>query len=221
MFRLLVLAVMLALVGCGAPAATAPTAAPTESLPTLEPTPPSTAVAEPGLEVVDTPTTEAAEPTTEAAGFDSEQERGYAVVAFVQAGVVMLEDAARKVQAGELKGFEGLSHMIAIGAVLKAADEALAQEPPVSALASTWPEVRAINTKARDIFGRWYDDKIGAAGVLTELPSLQSDLDRVLERVDADLSAEYGVSKERLQEVREEAMANLRATLQVTPTPQP
>ncbi|NTU86277.1 MAG: hypothetical protein HGA45_44275 [Chloroflexales bacterium] len=211
------LSLILALLGvllaaCGASSAgtayTAPPSAPSPAAPPSPTAPPSSTA---------TPASTAA-PTPDAAAL-SDVERGYATLVLLQGSAVMLEESAAKIQSGEAQGLAGFGQLIAIGAVLRAVDEALAEEPPVPALAASWSAARAAAPRLRDVLSRWVDKQITSADIPQELAPIKLEIDDILLGAERDLAGAYAVDRADLAKTREEALDKVKGIFEPTPTP--
>jgi hypothetical protein len=67
----------------------------------------------------------------------------------IQVNVEMLAETARRVQAGELEGFESLGTILALAAMIKAADENLPQLEPMPELRETWDRMLAVHERSK------------------------------------------------------------------------
>ncbi|MFO7169891.1 MAG: hypothetical protein DIU80_017860 [Chloroflexota bacterium] len=151
--------------------------------------------------------------------FDEQTRQGYMTLVLLQGSVVTAEDLATRVQSGELDGFGALGQMIAVGVLLKAVDEALAEDAPAAALETAWEEARTIAPDVGALMARWSDQELSAAEIPAELAPITERVEQMLATAERDLSAVYAVDAAELRQLREEAMAGLREQLRATPEP--
>jgi predicted small lipoprotein YifL len=191
---ILLVLLLLCLAGCGGagPAAT-PTstktpasqspAGPTESPATPTPPPPP-------------PPTEA--PVPEAANPDAATIERLFKVLVVQAAVEKsLSELSAKMQAGEADGLEGLGGLLALGALLKGADDALAGDYPAD-LAPHLETARQQQERMRSILRRWVDKEITSADVPTELEGMDTEAALL---TFAEAMKTQGLTKEKMEEI--------------------
>lgn len=141
------------------------------------------------------------------------------LVAQMNAG--MLLEAAAKVQAGELAGFESLGTLIAISAFVAAVDEALPAIEPMPELQGSWNEMLTVHERTKEILAAWYNDEIDSAQVIEQAEPLVADAESALSSAERVLANEYGVPAEELSAVRQEALQEMRDVIGATATPAP
>lgn len=183
---------------------TTPSVAPTEPIASAKPS--AAAAASPA-----TPETVVESPAaSRAAEGASDLQRAYAPFVFLQAGVVAVEDAARRAQSGEVEGFELLGHLIGAGVLVRAADEAFKSDAPTADIEAVWMDARAANRDLSAVLKRWLDREIDSADIPGELESIKPRVDTIMDNAERDLSAAYDVDRTELARIRAETIAKMQ-----------
>lgn len=174
----------------------------TQAAPTTTPAP--TTTAEPSA--VPEPTALVLSDSEEAAIL----QRGYGTLVVLEGIGTLIEEQARRVEAGTAEDFEGLATSLIVGALLKAVNDSLAMEPPAPLFEESWQQAADLSPQFGSLLGRWFDKEIGAAEVLAEIAPLREQVGTVTSGVENDLARTYDVDPAELQRVREELLADLR-----------
>lgn len=216
---------LMLLIACGAtPTAEVPTQAiaPRATVSSDSTITAPTAVTQQSTEAPAEAGTEVATPVaTKATELATPVQKGYGNLVLIKGIAVMLDDSAHQVETGQLKGFESLGRLLAIGTLYKAVDENIAKDAPDPALQAAWEQARIILPKLRDVVAQWSNKKITAADVPGLTAPIEADIDQMLTTAESDLSSAYGADPAKLKELRDKAITDLQTKLSATPTPKP
>jgi hypothetical protein len=144
-------------------------------------------------------------------------EETYKALVLVQATAEVLNETAKRVQSGELEGFESFGALIAVGAVAAAVTEFLPQVSPPDYLVSEVRAARSLNDDVRTLLGRWFDREINSATVLEEMVPLLTEVDSIIQGAEEKLAREAGLSAQSLTQARQDAMAAVSEVFESTP----
>jgi hypothetical protein len=139
----------------------------------------------------------------------------------IQVNVEMLAETARRVQAGELEGFESLGTILALAAMIKAADENLPQLEPMPELRETWDRMLAVHERSKGILADWYNEEVDSGQVIRRTEPLLAEAESALSSAERTLAREYGLPTEELKAVRQELLQEMRELMAGTVTPAP
>lgn len=189
------------------PAAVEPTAPPAEPTATPEPVPTATAEPEPT----------AITPAAVVEDIPQEVRKMYLNLMMLEVSATMMEDAAAKIKSGELEGFESFGVTIAIGALLKAANDNFNTVEPVDFLQPAWDEAKVVAPQVQAVLGRWIEQEITSDDIPGEIEALREPIAGVMILADEALASEYGVTPEALTEMRAEALKTVQDSMDNPP----
>lgn len=138
-----------------------------------------------------------------------------------QMNAEMLMEAAVKVQAGDLAGFESLGTLIVLAAFAEAVDESLPTVEPMPELQGSWNKMLTVHERTKETLSAWYNDEIDSAQVIEEVEPLVSDAESALTSAERVLANEYGLPTEELNAARQELLQEMRDVIAATATPAP
>jgi len=203
------------------PTVSGPGAGPTATQPAQAPTSAPTSTSAPTVSSPNatSPATDEPGPPTLVPKVQEDARRGYLTLFLLDASVVLVDEIASQVQSGEMDGLEGLGSLLVVGALLQAVDEALLEPAPIDALGDAWVEAQIAIPLLRGVVGDWMDEEIGSVDVPKRLEPARRQVDRVMALANEAMADQVGYRSEDLETLRQEAMADLRASLAATPEP--
>lgn len=194
--------------GAGRSEQVAPIAPVEEAVNTPAPTP-EPQQEEPQPPVEETPT-ESSQPAYE---LTENTKRSYLTLLFLEAVTVIVEEEAQLVQSGQVDSAEAQGALLATGMFLETVNKALQQPPPDQNMQAAWAEGQIAMPLVQQVIKKWFNKEITAANVEAELTPAKEQVARMMEVADRTMSEQYGVDEAELDQMREEIMANMRASL--------
>lgn len=158
-----------------------------------------------------------ATPELESPTSQTQVEQTYKALVLVQATAELLSETAKRVQSGELEGFESFGSLIAIGAIASGIDESLPQITPPDYLASDVRAAISLNDDIQALLSRWFDSEIDSTVVLEEIDPLLIEIDSLLTEAEEKLARESDLDAETLERTRQEAMESISEVFETTP----
>lgn len=141
----------------------------------------------------------------------------YKALLLVQINTGLLEDTARKIESGELSGFENFGAVLVTAAMLGASEEAFKELEPSDILKEHWLAAKAIHDQTRELMGRWVDEEINASDVLSEIEEPLVEIETIMTRAESELAERYGIDSSEMKAAREEIMTKMEDIF-ATPT---
>jgi hypothetical protein len=176
------------------------TAAPTEAAPSATPAAPAG---------TDTPA--AAEATLEATEMAGALDtvlsdpvlQTYRVMLAMQVNAQFLADTVQATAAGTLEGDDAPVAALLFGTLTQSVDEDAAGVTPPPELTSAWQAALAAHEGVKALSGQWLLSEVSTAEMVTQLGSLQSNLEAALTDADTVVAATYHVQAASLTHYRE------------------
>ncbi len=216
---LILFIVTLILSACGSPA-------PASTVPTTESGPVEAVVTTVGIMSTLEPTTASTsiptvaptlEPTTEASVLQA-----YKTLVLLKGTVVMIEDALEQPAPQGAEGLgQALGQTIATGAFIKVIGEALDEPPSSSVFAEAWEQGRAAHSELSALYKKRLDKEIDSEAFATQLTPISAKIDTAIDTAEIAMSAAYGFDIGEMHQRREQALQQMRDSLQASPTPKP
>jgi hypothetical protein len=134
----------------------------------------------------------------------------YQYMVLIQVTAVTLNEAAIKVQKGELDGLDAWALTMVLGIFIDAIDEAFAETEPPAQLAEAAETAQALNEQVKDVLARWFNEEIDSGQVQVELEPVLPALEATAKGMEAVIARGYGIDATELASIREEAVADLQ-----------
>lgn len=141
------------------------------------------------------------------------------VVVMIQFDAEATAGTARQIIAGNIPQSEVPQSVLAISGLADGTEWILPFIIPPVRLQSEWEEALAIHAHTRELLGMWANGTINASQVLNEIQDDLVSISQTVEEVEGILVGEYGFEMQSLIQAREDALAGMRGSLEVTATP--
>jgi hypothetical protein len=217
---IVLLAILILFLSACSPAAATPVVSVTPentSTPTVTSTPRPTNTPQPTPTPVDTST-----PTPMPEDVIASIQHNYAAFILAQTEAVLLNETADRVNTGKLTGFDSLGAVIAAGMLSKVVDESLPQVVQLDALKDNWAEIMSNHAKTRALLTKWLNKEIDSGAVVQGMTPILAAIDATMKNAEEVLSRQYGISRDALAKIREDAKKSLADAFSTkTPTAKP
>jgi len=145
----------------------------------------------------------------------------YQLIFHTQVNAEMLSEAAARVQAGELTGFDALGATLALVGLMEGVDQGYAERKPLDLLTSPYADAQEVHETLKDILARWWNEEIDSTQVLTEVEPELTRIDGIVGGAERTLARTYGFDMEEMAQYRQEVLDSIPDMLKPTVVPEP
>jgi len=135
--------------------------------------------------------------------------QNYTAMVLIQTDANMLMEGAKRINSGELDGFEKVGFIIGLATLYGAIDEAIPEMTIVSGLDDYWSESIKVHEETKELLAKWMDLEIDSGIVMEELEYHLERIEEIISTLEELLGLTYQFEESELSSIREEILESM------------
>jgi hypothetical protein len=104
----------------------------------------------------------------------------YIVILSIQINAELVDEVARRIQSGELTGYDRYGAMLAVSALIEEVHRLFPEVAAPDPLSEPWNTMLDVHERTREIIRAWFNDEINTGEVLQTIAPIIDEADNVL-----------------------------------------